>query len=476
MRLPRISIWLPLVGLLASFAGLSVLTYLEIADALEQSIADRKTPDSLLFKKVFTSPAPADVDDEFAKTQIIRNEIISAHQNTRVSVYERMPYGERRLIADNDIDTKERVPASVHQKVMDIVAGWEAEGQSNFLAEGRRLKVDGTEYHFIGQRFPLRRGESTLSGDVILTTNLDTTIARPRAIFIAAKIRTAIVVGFWGVVAIVINVIPVNRLTRQVKSGEVLAVWWWAPQQVATLSAQVETDRASERLARAQAEKAKQQLEDLQKDWRHDLLSNIKGVFDMFELLDIMGFKPEAEYAETFAMAAKAAESCYHLVSETRHLAEADKAFKREQVRVADIFDDLRLKYSQQNVIFAPVESSALVSIDRHEFVGRALVNLINNAIRYSNPLHERIEIIYREKDGFGHFFVKDNGIGISEAGQKKIMDGRGQSVRLNPGIEGSGLGLYSVRRILEMHKGVLTVSSKLGQGSIFIASIPISQ
>jgi signal transduction histidine kinase len=171
-------------------------------------------------------------------------------------------------------------------------------------------------------------------------------------------------------------------------------------------------------------------------------------------------------------MAKNAAESAYKLVKETRQLGDLQSTIQLERINVSAIFDALASKYSQNNVILNSPGNDTIVLIDDNQFTNRALANLINNAIRYSNPPHERVEVSAVEKDGKVHFLIKDNGVGISPEGIEKIMSGMGEGVRLNPDIPGSGLGLYSVRRILQAHDGALTVKSKLGEGSIFIATV----
>ena len=70
---------------------------------------------------------------------------------------------------------------------------------------------------------------------------------------------------------------------------------------------------------------------------------------------------------------------------------------------------------------------------------------------------------------------VKDNGIGISEDNQKKIFD---KYYRVSNGdvhnVKGYGLGLNYVKRIVKLHKGSLSVNSKLGEGSEFVVKIPL--
>jgi len=98
--------------------------------------------------------------------------------------------------------------------------------------------------------------------------------------------------------------------------------------------------------------------------------------------------------------------------------------------------------------------------------------NLIDNAVKYmgdqSNPV---IDIGITNEEGRRIIFVKDNGMGIEPIYQSKIF---GLFEKLNPTIEGTGIGLALVKRIIETHGGKIWVESDgLGKGSTFYFTIP---
>jgi signal transduction histidine kinase len=80
-------------------------------------------------------------------------------------------------------------------------------------------------------------------------------------------------------------------------------------------------------------------------------------------------------------------------------------------------------------------------------------------------------------KDNELMFCVKDYGIGISGQDQEKIFDRfyRGDEPQ-RLGIKGSGIGLTIVQKIIEAHKGRLTLMSKPGEGSIFCVHLPVNK
>jgi two-component system phosphate regulon sensor histidine kinase PhoR len=102
------------------------------------------------------------------------------------------------------------------------------------------------------------------------------------------------------------------------------------------------------------------------------------------------------------------------------------------------------------------------------------ITNLLDNAVKYSDKVPEiYIETINR--NNYIDITVKDNGIGISKNNQKRIFD---QFFRVPTGnvhnVKGFGLGLNYVKKIIEAHKGFITVESEMGVGTRFTFSIPL--
>jgi signal transduction histidine kinase len=100
------------------------------------------------------------------------------------------------------------------------------------------------------------------------------------------------------------------------------------------------------------------------------------------------------------------------------------------------------------------------------------LENLISNAVKYmGDQPSPTIEIGIRSEANEPTIFVRDNGIGIEERYQSRIFT---LFEKLNPDIEGTGIGLALVKRIIEVHGGRIWVESDgLGKGSTFYFTIP---
>lgn len=100
--------------------------------------------------------------------------------------------------------------------------------------------------------------------------------------------------------------------------------------------------------------------------------------------------------------------------------------------------------------------------------------NLIDNAIKYSVSAPE-VTLRLSQKDSKVYFSVADKGVGISRPHQALIFD---QYYRIGSGdthpVKGFGLGLYMVRKVVEMFQGKIEVESSHGKGSTFIIEFPV--
>ncbi|MCC6569519.1 MAG: PAS domain S-box protein, partial [Anaerolineales bacterium] len=112
-----------------------------------------------------------------------------------------------------------------------------------------------------------------------------------------------------------------------------------------------------------------------------------------------------------------------------------------------------------------------IVHGDRQRLV-ELLQNLIDNAAKYmGGQVDPTIEIGQAEReDGKRILFVRDNGIGIAPEYHEKIF---GLFNKLDPGAEGTGVGLALAKRIVEFHGGRLWVESEMGKGATFYFTLP---
>lgn len=106
--------------------------------------------------------------------------------------------------------------------------------------------------------------------------------------------------------------------------------------------------------------------------------------------------------------------------------------------------------------------------------MGQVLINLITNSVKYSSnnkPVEVKIE---KGENNYVKVSVKDHGIGIAENDLQKIFDRFYRVTGENEDTyTGFGIGLFLCSEIVKRHKGILSVKSEIGEGSVFSFSLP---
>jgi len=165
-------------------------------------------------------------------------------------------------------------------------------------------------------------------------------------------------------------------------------------------------------------------------------------------------------------------------VLQMARLEKSDVGLKKEKLDLHELIQEVvkntsvALHEKKGEVSLELTAQNNWIEADRLHFTN-VLFNLIDNAIKYNKNTPSLVISTGNISD---HIFVEvqDNGIGISAENQKKIFH---QFYRVPTGnlhdVKGFGLGLNYVKVMTELHKGKVSVTSKLGEGSVFKIILP---
>jgi len=103
----------------------------------------------------------------------------------------------------------------------------------------------------------------------------------------------------------------------------------------------------------------------------------------------------------------------------------------------------------------------------------QVLLNIVNNALKFTQA--GSVEIKAQAEPGAVHISVKDTGPGIAQDDMARLF-GSFQQFGEASAKEGSGLGLFIARQIVEAHGGRIWAESQVGQGSVFHFTLPLHQ
>jgi PAS domain S-box-containing protein len=146
-------------------------------------------------------------------------------------------------------------------------------------------------------------------------------------------------------------------------------------------------------------------------------------------------------------------------------LAEMTRSVVRDHARV--------FRSRQQKLAYTGIPESVMVHADKHN-VRMVLDNIIDNAGKYTPP-HKTVEVSTAASEGKALITVKDQGVGIDPKHISRIFEKFSRLDNpLSNDTNGTGLGLYWAKSIVEMHGGTIEVSSKIDQGTTFTICLPL--
>jgi signal transduction histidine kinase len=136
----------------------------------------------------------------------------------------------------------------------------------------------------------------------------------------------------------------------------------------------------------------------------------------------------------------------------------------QDSIQSIIIPDDININFNLSKQITAKLDSAKIKQV---------IINLLDNAIRYSDP-GSAITILASETKNTVKISIKDTGLGISKEELPEIFSSfyRGKT-SVSKRYKGSGLGLAISKTLIEAHNGKIWTESEPGKGSVFYFTIP---
>ena len=186
------------------------------------------------------------------------------------------------------------------------------------------------------------------------------------------------------------------------------------------------------------------------------------------------------EIHESLAIVLDESKRLNRLVNELLNVARMDAeglSVEKETQPICDLLNKMRIKYRQQatdlelNMQFE-VNNQQLWDYDMDR-MDQVLTNLIDNASRYTQP-GDTISVTTDEDNRYNILRIADTGTGIAPEHLQQVFD-RFYKVDASRkrGKQGTGLGLFICKMIIEEHGGTIEVESQVGEGTTFIIKLP---
>jgi PAS domain S-box-containing protein len=136
------------------------------------------------------------------------------------------------------------------------------------------------------------------------------------------------------------------------------------------------------------------------------------------------------------------------------------------------VYNSMKLQADAKKLTLSFDAGENVVAVADERAVRQIALNLVANAIKFTEPGGEGSREVKRTADASILFRVVDTGIGISDIDKLRLFQAFGQ-VHDGRRHEGTGLGLYLSQTLAEAMNGSIEVDSKVGKGSTFTVSLP---
>jgi two-component system phosphate regulon sensor histidine kinase PhoR len=211
----------------------------------------------------------------------------------------------------------------------------------------------------------------------------------------------------------------------------------------------------------------------------HDLrapLANIEGLVQYFnqtsaKLMETMGVDNKQQQMVA-SLLDESVKSMRNIINELSEIAKIEGNYKEtvETVNFENVLNEVKMtikdKIFKSNAhIWLSIEETEIEFSQKN--LRSLLYNLLTNAIKYRAPDRApEIHIKTSVENDFVMISVKDNGLGIAEEKLELLFT---PYTRIEKDVEGTGIGLYLVKKIVENSGGKVVVNSQPGKGSEFI-------
>lgn len=233
-----------------------------------------------------------------------------------------------------------------------------------------------------------------------------------------------------------------------------------------------------------QADKESQLKSSILKNMSHEINTPMNGILGYADVLSQeCSTDSHREMAGTIYRSAERLMETLSLIIDLARLESSEVVVNLKEVNVSRVIGDcvnsleISARLKGLHLSFVPSSTKLVAEID--EYIVRSIViNLLNNAIKFTNEGSVVVRLNLTEKAGKDYLSisVQDTGIGIKPEDIPNIFSSFKQlSEGFDRGFEGLGLGLTLVKRFTDLIGAALSVQSELGKGTTFNILLPRS-
>lgn len=252
--------------------------------------------------------------------------------------------------------------------------------------------------------------------------------------------------------------------------GNVYGIMTHAVEVTDQVRARQEIEKKAEELAHLMQslERTNQELDQFAYIVSHDLKAPLRAIATLAEWIEEdQGDQLPEESREHLNLLRGRVNRMVGLIDGILQYSRAGRMRQVETVDVSALLDDvLELLAPPPNVAIIVQPEMPTLKTEKVP-LEQVFINLIGNAIKYANHPDVRIQVTVRDAGQYYEFATTDNGPGIAPKYQEKIW-GIFQRLEARDKVEGTGIGLSIVKKIVESRGGRVWVESSVGAGATF--------
>ena len=215
----------------------------------------------------------------------------------------------------------------------------------------------------------------------------------------------------------------------------------------------------------------------------HEFRTPLTSMRHLTELLDGGIVSSEDRKQQFYGVLARETRRLHRLVESLLNFGRMESGkfqYQMEELEAVTLVREVAAEFQSESdgrscgIDLALPEVETLMVRGDREALGRALWNLLDNAVKYS-PAASTVQIELAREGNTAALRVRDRGMGIPASEQKEIFKKfvRGSASRASS-AKGAGIGLAMVQHIVLAHKGTVCVDSRPGEGSTFTILLPV--
>lgn len=241
--------------------------------------------------------------------------------------------------------------------------------------------------------------------------------------------------------------------------------------EVELMKARKESEQMVKRL-----KQINQELQQFAYTASHDLQAPLRTITGMIDIMERKGhFSEENNMKKYFSFIKSNAQRMKLMISDLLEYARIDgKEMDFEEVSLNEVcgltLEMIQSEVTENNAVFI-IPQLPVVSGDKIQLI-RLFQNLFENALKYRSVADPVIRVEFEDKADEVTVFVKDNGIGFEQEFSDHVF-GFMKRLHSPDSIPGTGIGLSSCKRIIEIHGGTIEAKSASGEGSTFYFTLP---